>query len=71
MFEVELLKADDVAKMLCTTPQKITAAILNGTFPVGIVAEGGKSERTRTIIVKCRLEKWLNGEDLGGKLKQI
>lgn len=66
MFEVDLLKADEVAKMLKTTPSKITAAILNGTFPVGIVAEGSTTERTRTIIVKKRLEAWLNAEDLKG-----
>ena len=61
MFEVELLSADEVAKILKTSPAKITAAIENHTFPVGLVA---RCDKTRTIIVKKRLEAWLNAEDL-------
>lgn len=72
MFEVELLRADEVAAMLKTTAPKITAAILNGTFPVGLVADATRDgEYTRTIIIKRRFEKWLAGDDLGSRLKNI
>lgn len=61
MFEVTLMKAEDVAKIFNTTPPKIKAAILNGTLPIGFVAGG---ERDRIIIVKERLDAWLNAKDL-------
>lgn len=64
LFEVDLLKSEDVAKVFKTTPSKIAAAIRNGTLPIGFVADGNERERTRTVIVKKRLENWLNAEDL-------
>lgn len=64
-FQVDFLSVGDVANLFGTTPPKIVAAIKNGTLPIGFVGEAnGAHERNRTIIVKQRLEKWLNGEDL-------
>lgn len=64
MFDVELVKAEVAAEMFHTTAPKIKAAILNGTLPIGFVADG---ERDRIIIVKQRLEAWINARDLGVK----
>ena len=61
MFSVTLMKPEDVAAMFHTTAPKIKAAILNGTLPIGFVADGG---RDRIIIVKERLEAWLSAADL-------
>lgn len=61
MFEVELLKAEEVAAMFGTTAPKIKAAILNGTLPIGFIGTGGKD---RIIIVKRRLDAWVNAKDL-------
>jgi hypothetical protein len=63
-FEVKLLKAKDVAKLFETTPAKIKAAILNRTLPIGFVSESGEDGRDRTIIIKKRLEAYINAEDL-------
>jgi len=61
MFEVTLMKAEEVAAMFHTTAPKIKAAILNGTLPIGFVADG---DRDRIIIVKERLRAWLEAADL-------
>ena len=61
MFEVDIIKAEDVARIFKTTAPKIKAAILNGTLPIGFVADGNKD---RIIIVKQRLMAWLNADDL-------
>lgn len=63
MFEVDIMKAEDVAKIFRTTAPKIKAAILNGTLPIGFVAGGDKD---RIIIVKQRLMAWINADDLKG-----
>ena len=60
-FEVDIIRAEDVAKIFKTTAPKIKAAILNRTLPIGFVADG---DRDRIIIVKQRLEAWLNADDL-------
>ncbi len=66
MLEAELMTAAEAARILGTTPLKISKAIHDGVLPIGVVveAEPGKNERNRTIIIKKRLERWLNGEDL-------
>lgn len=64
--KVEIIPAADVAELLHTQQSKIHAAILNGTFPVGIAIEGGAGTNNRTIIVKARLEAWLTAQDLKG-----
>ena len=63
---VEFVPAAEVADLLHTTQKKINAAILNGTFPVGLAIEGGNGEYARTIIVKARLIAWLEAQDLKG-----
>lgn len=63
IFNVDIMKAEEVAKLFKTTPPKIKAAILNGTLPIGFVAGGDKD---RIIIVKQRLDAWLNADDLKG-----
>lgn len=64
--KVELIPAADVAELLHTQQSKIHAAILNGTFPVGLAIEGGPGGNNRTIIVKSRLIAWLTAQDLNG-----
>ena len=66
VFQVDILKATEVAKIFQTTAPKIKAAILNGTLPVGFVADGSVD---RTIIIKQRLEAWLNADDLKGTIR--
>ena len=61
MFDVDLMKAEDVAAMFHTTAPKIKAAILNGILPIGFVADG---DRDRIIVVRQRLEAWLQAKDL-------
>lgn len=63
-FKVKLLKASEVAPLFGTSPPQIKAAILNGTLPIGFVAQGGPDGRDRTIIVEKRLKKWIEGDDL-------
>lgn len=60
---VEVVATEEVAKLLGTTVQKIHAAVINGTFPVGLAIDGDKN---RTIILKARLEAWLNAKDMNG-----
>ena len=68
-FKVDIIDAKDVARLFGTSPPKIKAAILNGTLPIGFVADdSGKGGFDRTIIVEQRLKKWLNGDDLSGKV---
>lgn len=66
MFTVSFRKPEEVATLLHTTAPKIKAGILNGTLPIGFVAEGGERGVDRTVIVEARLEAWLNAEDLKG-----
>ncbi len=64
-FDVQILPTIEVAKMFKTTSPKIKAAILNGTLPIGFVAQKqDENEVDRIFIVKKRLEAWLNAEDL-------
>lgn len=66
-FEVEIIPTEAVAKLLRTTPSKITAMVVNGSLPIGAAVragEDGERSNNRAIIVKKRLEKWLEGRDL-------
>lgn len=56
------MNADEVAAILKTTPDKVRSAILNGTMPIGMVGQGDHSSHNRTIIVRRRFEKWMEGE---------
>ena len=69
IFSVTIRQAPEVAKVLRTTAPKVKAMILNGTMPVGGVAEGGEGEVDRVIIIEERLRAWLNAEDLKGGRK--
>lgn len=60
-FHTTLVKVEEVAKLFHTTQPKIKAAILNGTLPIGFVADG---DVDRIFIVDKRLRAWLNGDDL-------
>lgn len=55
------MSAKEVADELGTTEDKVRAAILNGTMPIGMVAQGDRGERYRVIIVKVRYDKWKAG----------
>ena len=63
-FNVDIVPVEEVAKMFSTTPPKITAAMLNGTLPIGFVADGKQGERTRTFIIRRRLQLFVSGADL-------
>ena len=58
-MEVETITAREAAHILHTSPPIITEAILNGTLPIGFV---GKGSKTRTVIIKKRLEQWVEGK---------
>ena len=58
----EFIKIREVADAMHTTPEKLAAMILNGTVPIGGVADGKPGEHRVTVISKVRLEKWLAGE---------
>jgi hypothetical protein len=58
--EVELIPCETMAKLLKTSFSKVKAGILNGTLPIGFVADG------RVIIPKPRAVAWLTGADLLG-----
>lgn len=60
-FETKLVKVEEVAKLFHTTQPKIKAAILNGTLPIGFVADG---DVDRVFIVDKRLRAYLNADDL-------
>lgn len=60
-FETKLVKVEEVAKLFHTTQPKIKAAILNGTLPIGFVANG---DVDRVFIVDKRLRAYLNADDL-------
>ena len=59
---VETMTCLEVATMLGTTHTKVKAAIKNGTMPIGMVAKDEHSTQERTIIIKTRFYKWINGE---------
>lgn len=58
------ISAQEVARELGTSPQKIKAGILNGTLPIGTVLRDAHSTQDRIIIIKKRWEKYKEGEDL-------
>ena len=60
-FKTKLVKVEEVAKLFHTTQPKIKAAILNGTLPIGFVADG---DVDRIFIIDKRLKAYLNAEDL-------
>lgn len=60
-FKTKLVKVEEVAKLFHTTQPKIKAAILNGTLPIGFVADG---DVDRIFIVDKRLRAYLNADDL-------
>lgn len=67
MFEdVEIITAAEAARILKLTPLKVSKAVHDGVLPIGFVIEADPetNERNRTVIIKKRLERWLNGEDL-------
>lgn len=64
IYSIETIPLIEAAKILHTQPEKINAAILNGTFPVGIATEGGAGSRRTTIILKKRFEAYINALDL-------
>ena len=57
-----VMRAEDVAAILHTTPDKVRSAVLNGTMPIGMVGQGDHSSMHRTIIIRKRFEKWMDGE---------
>lgn len=58
------ITAAEVAAELGTSPLRVTALILQGKLPIGVVDDTGP--KTRTIIPKARYEAWKAGMDLKG-----
>lgn len=61
-IRVETVPVTEVAKMLGIAPMKVKSAIKNGTMPIGAVCKDDNSTKERTIIIKTRLQRWLDGE---------
>ncbi len=61
--ELETIPAAKVAKVLKLSHRKLIHAILNGTVPIGAVAEPQNDDEHYVIkIYKKRFEKYINGE---------
>lgn len=61
--EIETLSPLEVCKSLNLTHRKLITAMLNGTLPIGAVAEPqGEGERYVVKIYKNRYEKYVKGE---------
>lgn len=64
-MNIEIMKPEEVAKILHTSPPRIKAAIKNGTLPIGAVFERScPGEVDRVTIIRKRFEAWVNAEDL-------
>lgn len=64
-LQVKTVKVEDAAKILGTSPQRVKAAILNGTLPIGAVFTKSKpTEVDRVTIIESRLRAWLEACDL-------
>lgn len=61
IVRVDTMSLLEVAHALGTSPMKVKAAIKNGTMPIGMVAKEPGSSQERTVIVRTRWEKWING----------
>ena len=62
MNKIETLTRDEVAKMLGVSATAIPSMIINGTMPIGACYDNGKT--TRTVIIKKRWDRWVEGKDL-------
>lgn len=61
--EVEIIPAAEVCKVLKLSHRKLVHAILNGTLPIGAVAEPQNEEEHYVVkIYRKRFEKYINGE---------
>ena len=56
----------EASAALGLTPLKLSKAILEGLIPIGFVveAEPGTKERTRTVILRKRFMRYVNGDDM-------
>ncbi len=62
---VETVPLNEVAKALGVSPRKAMRMILNGTLPVGCVAEPEEEgERYTPRVLKVRWEAYIAGKDL-------
>ena len=59
---VETITTKDTAAILRTTAPIVKAAILNGTLPIGFVGRRDGSTKDTIVILKKRLEMYINGE---------
>lgn len=63
IIEVETIPAADVCKALKLSHRRLIHAILNGTLPIGAVAEPQSKEEHYVVkIYKTRFEKYIKGE---------
>ncbi len=60
----EFLTFTEAGKMLGVSGMVIKASIINGTMPVGFVGRKEESGRDCGRVIRKRLEKWLEGNDL-------
>jgi hypothetical protein len=64
--DIEMIPAQDIAKILHTTHGKVLSGILNGTLPIGAVVQENGGRR-RGLIPKARWEAWITAQDLSTK----
>ena len=66
MTEAATMTLAEASAALGLTPLKLSKAIHDGLVPIGFVLEGepGTKERTRTVILRQRFIKYVNGDDM-------
>ena len=63
MKSTNIIPVAEVASYLGTSPRKATRMTINGTLPIGSVAEPTKeNEEYTTRILRSRWEMWIKGE---------
>lgn len=61
--EIEIVPAAEACKVLRLSHRRLIHAILNGTLPIGAVAEPQNEEEHYVVkIYKTRFLKYINGE---------
>ena len=66
MVDADTMTLAEASAALGLTPLKLSKAIHDGLLPIGYVleAEPGTKERTRTVILRKRFIKYVNGDDM-------
>lgn len=71
MDKIETVSLQEASRALSISSPVLKAMIKNGTIPIGGVGKGDRGNQERTIIIKTRLEQWLNGNDITSILQEL